>query len=235
MQEQPMVSDGAEAMAVTSQIAFYNELQHESPEQFALFMDSSRLVEYKPGEVVVNKQDKSKVFYALLRGSVDVFSSETRSELAISQLSSGQLFGFLAVLNGENRTATLAASAPDGAKVLATDFSMAGDLLDFSKVTLQSKLMLYRNAVNNTRWKLEVYKNTTNDPTLAQELSLYGLFQGEKGSVEELKFLAEQSLDLASLLESWNDVVEPNISVPAPAAIQEGSKLNKVMSMFKKR
>ncbi len=231
MQESPLrSSDGLVQATVTSQIAFFNELQHESREQFDLLMRHSRLLDYAPGEIIINRSDQEPCFYALIRGSVDVFSSESPSTMAISQLSSGQLFGFLAVLNQDKRSATLTASSPEGAKVLVTDFSIAGELFDFSKVALATKLMLFRNAVNNTRWKLEVYKNSTNDPTLAQELSLFGLFAGKKGAQEELTFLAAQCRELAALLDCWNDVAEPMIAVTGAGA----SPLNKVISMFKK-
>lgn len=233
MKEQALTSlNELEQLQVTSQIAFFNELQHESFDQFEFLMQNSKLQEYSSGEVILAKLDKSPFFYSLLRGTVDVFSTDKPGPFAVGQLTAGQLFGFLAVLNDQERTATLAASQPEGCKVLATDFSSAGELHDFSRVHLNTKLRLYRNAVNNTRWKLEVYKNATKDLTLTQELSLFGLFEGEKGSPDELDFLSNQCQELASLLDCWNDVAEPTIEIPES---NSDTPFTKVMSLFKKK
>ncbi|CAA0090545.1 Uncharacterised protein [BD1-7 clade bacterium] len=223
--------DPEKLQRLTAPIAFWTDLRVDDQLQFQLLMESSQLVELTPGEILGRKGARSSQIFSLVRGSLDVFPEIMPGDRALSQLSPGQIIGALGVLNDEPRTATLAASTIEGAQVIATDLAIAGRLVDFSKVNLNTKIRLYRNVVNNTRWKLEVYKNSTNDLTLKQELSLFKPFAGDRNSKEELEFLAEQCEGLGILLDCWNVAVEPTIAI---TPVKAESAIGKVFGMFKK-
>lgn len=200
-----------------AQIPFFADLAGHAATEYDLLLKSSKIYSLDPGEVLVTKGTKSPLFYVLLKGQLDVFGEEEPGEAALSQLGSGQVIGALGALNNDERTATLASSRDEESSVLAIDYSNFGALDDFSKISMMTKIRLYRSVVNNTRFKLETYKKMSDDPTLAQELSLYPPFSGERDSLAELKSLAEAAQGLACLLDSWNEVADPNIELPAMA------------------
>lgn len=196
------------------QIPFFTDLQVTDQQQYDLIISHTQVHEMDPGEMILQKGTVDKYFYSLIRGSVDVFADIKPGKKAISQLSSGQVLGALGIINNEPRTATLAASNDEGATLIVTDFSILGDIDDFSQINLTTKLRFFNNVVNNIRFKLEQYKKDTSDPTLAQELKLLKPFSGEKNSVQELEHLAEHASYLGCLLDSWNDAMEPEIVLP---------------------
>lgn len=220
------------AMTLIHQVAFFKDLFTANPDDYYSLIHHSRIIDFAANEVISIKAEQDSCFYGLIKGSVDVFKDESVTPLAISQLSCGQLFGALSVLNSQPRTATLAASSPSGATVIVTDYSYAGKAEDFSCISLLAKIKLFRNVVNNIKWKLQVYKNQTDDPTLAQELTLFPPFIGAKDTLEELRYLVTQCQDLTDLLAAWNDVIDPDV----PIILADDTKtLKRVFSFLKKK
>ena len=223
-----------EVQRLVSQVPFFNDLRETDKEQFERIMQETEVQIFEPGEIILRKASQDKIFYSLIKGKVDVFPDYEPSEKAISQLSSGQILGALGIINDEVRTATLAASNDEGATLIATDFSMMGELNDFSHLSMGTKISFYNNVVNNIRWKLEVYKKNTSDPTLAQELQLLTPYEGKKGLYSELEHLAEHAEMLGSLLDCWNDAAEPEIELP-PRMTSNGDKKGMFASLFKRK
>ena len=134
----------------------------------------------------------------------------------------GQVFGALSIINDQPRTATLAAPGDATSTVFATDFSVFGELEDFSVVKLNTKASLLRIVINNTRWKLEVNRMNEPDHALAGKLDKFEKYSGLKNTEGELNFLADQAFLLGQLLDEWNHQTKPTIEVkPAPKPPKE--------------
>lgn len=196
--------DQAIADSLLNQIPFFTDLAMQDNQQYKLLLEHSSLVELKNKERIIEKGATDTRFYFLLKGILDVYPDQDCREMPISQLSAGQVVGALSIINNQPRNASLA-SSKQGATLFATDFKIFGKLEDFSQVKLETKLSLLRNVVNNTRWKLEVYKMNEPDHPLAKKLDGMASFTGDKNSVTELLFLAELSKQLGALLTEWNN------------------------------
>ncbi len=220
-----------EVSALLSQIPFFSDLALHSHQQYELLLKHSSLIQLTANETIIEKGAIDNKFYFLLKGKLDVFPDKDCNEPAISQLSAGQVLGALAIINNQPRTASLAA-AKQGATLIATDFTIFGALEDFSQVTLETKLSLLRIVVNNARWKLEVYKMNEPDHPLVGKIDKITNFQGDKISIAELKFLANQAKELGSMLEQWN---ESQLTGASPKAQKKGgifSVLHSIRSSF---
>lgn len=209
-----------------SQIPFFNDLSLHDNQQYELLLSHSTMIELDPGEQIIRKGTIDKTFYFLLKGLLDVFPDDSIKGKAINQLSPGQVFGAVAIINEQPRTASLAASKESGATLFATDFSIFGALEDFSNIRLETKLSFLRIVVNNTRWKLEVYKMNDPEHPLASKLDSIHRYLGTKSTIEELRSLAIQSKDLGDLLHEWN------ASMQNPKTAKAGSAKNKLFSML---
>jgi len=209
--------DSASIPTLLGQIPFFKDLMVDDNPQFQLLLKYSSIIELDPAEVIVKKGDIDKTFYFLLKGQLEVFAEEERGNKAIGQLSEGQVFGALSIINDQPRTATLAAPGDAKATIFATDFSIFGELEDFSQVKLNTKASLLRIVINNTRWKLEINRMNEPDHPLVRKLDNLAVFDGLKNTEGELNFLAEQAFVLGQLLDDWNLQTKPTIEVlPAP-------------------
>lgn len=191
-----------------SGIPFYKDLMLENSEQTDALIRFSRVFEPAPGEVVLRKGERADTFYFLLKGQLVVYPDGDLARPAVNYLSAGQVFGALSLLCRSPRTATIVAD-PKVSKVMlfGTDFAPFGDLLNFTRIKLATKLGLWRMVAHNTRWKLEVYRMEYPKHPLAQELRQVEIFRGEKNSVEELQSLDRQIWQLTDILLQWNEVL----------------------------
>lgn len=215
-----------------NQIPFFNDLSVQDHQQFELLLQHSNIVELDPGEVLMKKGNIDQNFYFLLKGNLDVFAEENPGEKAIGQLAEGQVLGALSIINEQPRTATLAASTTDKSTLFCTDFSIFGELDDFSQIKLSTKLSLLRIVINNTRFKLEINRMNEPDHDLAKKLENVEKYEGDKGTVAEIEALAEQAFFLGQLLDLWNNVTIPTISIPEKIEKKEKKSL---MGFFKKK
>ncbi|MFP5431066.1 MAG: cyclic nucleotide-binding domain-containing protein [Gammaproteobacteria bacterium] len=194
--------------SLLSGIPFYKDLMFNDPEQMKVLLKHSQLYEPDPGEVVIEKGGMDKTFYFLLSGQLAVFPDGKKKKEAQIYLSSGQILGALALLCNAPRTATLVADPKSGrVQLFGADFTPFGALTDFSKITLSTKLVLWRLVMNNTKWKLGVFKMQNPDHPVAQALQKVEVFSGEKNSVEELQSLDRQIHQLTDLMQQWNDTM----------------------------
>jgi len=191
-----------------SGIPFYKDLVLEDKLQTGILMRYSHVFEPAPGEVIIHKGAKENTFYFLLKGQLIVYPDGDLTRPAVNYLSAGQVFGALSLLCKSPRTATLVADPKFSKTMLfGTDFTPFGDLLDFKKIKLSTKLALWRMVVHNTRWKLEVYRMEYPDHALALELRQVEIFRGEKNTAEELQSLDRQVWQLTDILLQWNEVL----------------------------
>lgn len=187
-------------------IPFYRQVRLEAPSQCNLLMRYSRLVEYRAGEVVVAAAHTDAWLFCLLKGRLAVYAGKLPLNVQrVNTIGSGEVFGDVAALLEHPRSATVIVDTVcKHALVFCTDFSVFGALQDFTTVTLNTKLLYYRNTTRNLRWKLEVYRASY--PECSESLNHYNipLFAGLADTVEELLSLHQQACDLARLLLHWN-------------------------------
>jgi CRP/FNR family cyclic AMP-dependent transcriptional regulator len=187
-------------------IPFYKTVKQQDLWQFELLLQHSRIVNFASGEVVLKCGEVDSWLYFLLKGQLAVYvDDDIAGAEAVNYITPGEVFGDLAMLVGEQRTATLVADANcRQIMAFATDFAVFGALDDFRTIKLQTKLIYYRNTVHSLRWKLEVYRMKYPTFQLANDHHKVKLYKGRSGSPEELYSLHEQAVQLARLLVSWN-------------------------------
>lgn len=191
-----------------ARIPFFRELRHNSPDQWALLAQACCVLQLAPGEVIMRRGQQGTWVYFLLRGNLLVFQDEPVGE-ALAEITPGELFGDLALVGDSARKATVAAPASRGATALSCDLRTFGDLRDFSRISLPTKLGFYRTVLHSIRWRLERYRGAAPDHPLVRELLRAPAFTGERESVAELDYLVGQARLMASLLERWNDSGSP--------------------------
>lgn len=191
-----------------SGIPFFKDLMLESREQTDTLLRYSRIFEPAAGEVVVRKGDRADTFYFLLKGQLVVYPDGDLARPAVNYLSAGQVFGALSLLCKTPRTATIVAD-PKVSKVMlfGTDFAPFGDLTNFTRIKLPTKLAFWRMVAHNTRWKLEVYRMEYPDHPLSKELRQIEIFRGDKNTVDELQSLDRQIWQLTDLMLQWNETL----------------------------
>jgi CRP-like cAMP-binding protein len=142
--------------------------------------------------------------YFLIKGKLVVYRDEPDPAEALNAITPGELFGDLALLSDRERKATVAAPADRGALLFACDFQVFGELDDFSRVTLPTKLLFYRTVVHSIRWRLEVGRMEQPQHPLVSELLRIPVYARSRDTLEELQALDYQAQRLALLLERWN-------------------------------
>lgn len=192
-------------------IPFYRSVKNLDEYQYELLMRYSRVIEYQPGEVVLEQGRKDEWLYFLLKGQLQVVSekpvgaSEHRDNVVVNYITPGEVFGDLAVLLDHERTATVTADANcKRIVVFGTDFRVFGELRDVQPITIATKLIYYRNMVHNLRWKLDVYRVSYPEKSFASDHRKIKLYTGPKDTMEELVSLDHQARELARLLVLWN-------------------------------
>lgn len=190
-------------------IPFFKELQEQAPDQLEVLLGYSCIVELGPGETIMRRGDRGSWLYFLIKGRLSVFlDAADEHSKPLNSITPGELFGDLALICNHERKATVAAERSEKKALLfATDFKPFGELMDFSKIGMDTKLVFYRTMVNSIRWRLEVNRIDNPDHPLATELRQTPRFTGEKGGTEELAALHEQAQFLASILDRWNSEI----------------------------
>lgn len=192
-------------------IPFYRAVKSLDQYQYDLLMRYSRVIEYQPGEVVLEKGRRDEWLYFLLKGQLEVLSGkhldkgDVSESVVVNYITPGEVFGDLAVLLDHERTATVVAdSNSKRIVVFGTDFRVFGELEDVRPIALATKLIYYRNMVHNLRWKLEVYRISYPEKSFASDHRKVKLFTGQRDSMAELISLDKQARALANLIVLWN-------------------------------
>ena len=201
-------------------IPFYKAVKQADRFQYEILMSHSKIIEFESGEVVLEKGQKDEWLYFLLKGQLEVLVGDGNCpDTVANYITPGEVFGDLSVLLDHIRTATVIAD-PNSKKVLVfgTDFKIFGELDNFRPITLNTKLIYYRNMVHNLRWKLEVYRVTYPDEEFASDHRKVKLYSGKKDCLDELVSLDDQAHQLALMLIHWNAELG-RIGVSPPAKI----------------
>lgn len=109
----------------------------------------ARLV-YSQGDNIVNQGDIADRFYIISKGTVDVIhENKDGSETVIAQLTNGQYFGEIGLLNQSKRIATVRA-VDDIVEVMALDREAFSNLMSVSEVSKQDVNRIMRQRVEET-------------------------------------------------------------------------------------
>lgn len=187
-------------------IPFYKTVKQHDAWQFEVLLQHSRVVSFAPGETVLKCGETDSWLYFLLKGQLAVYVDDNIPHAkAVNYITPGEVFGDLAMLVDEQRTATVVADS-NSRRIMAfgTDFTVFGALNDFRVIKLQTKLAYYRNTVHSLRWKLEVYRMKYPSYELANHHRGIKLYSGQGDTYEELYSLHSQAVQLAQLLVHWN-------------------------------
>ena len=206
MDVQPLVRYPQESLdKLLCSIPFYRTVKQQDQWQYDVLMRNSRVIEYQPGEVILEKGQKDQWLFFLLKGQLEVVVGDDGEGRVVNYITPGEVFGDLAVLFDHIRTATVLSSS-NSKKILVfgTNFSVFGDLHDTRVISLDTKLVYYRNMVHNLRWKLEVYRVANPNNIISSEHHRVKLYTGPKNTLEELDSLDSQARSLARLLVKWN-------------------------------
>lgn len=187
-------------------ITFFKEVIDAEPDQFDLLMESSRIVEVDPDEIIIHKGDKDSFLYFLLKGRLSVLpNDQSPMEESLNDVNPGELFGAMAMVTGQERSATIKAHPSSKENLLfAVDFNHFKDINDFSQFTMATKISFYRLVVHNIRWTLETNKMKEPSHPLVTKMRQLTLFRGDRGTMEELESLHTQANELAAILSEWN-------------------------------
>lgn len=187
-------------------ITFFKEVIDSEPEQFERLMESSRIVEADPDEIVIHRGDKDPYLYFLLKGRLIVLPrDDADNSEALNEINPGELFGAMAMVTGQERSATIKVHHSSKSNLLfAVDFNHFKDISDFSEFSMATKVSFYRLIVHNIRWTLETNKMKEPNHPLVTKMRQLTLFRGERGSLEELQSLHQQANELADILSEWN-------------------------------
>ncbi len=194
--------------SMVSSISLYRQIKHEDPEQFDLLMQYSQIVEIAPQESIIESDQIDTWLYFLFKGQLAVYSGEPIGK-KVNTISPGQMFGDMAVLMHQPRSATVKIEEDCKlATVLRTDFSIFGEPEEVQNVSLPTKLLFYRAMVHNLRWRVESYRSDYPSVTSIEGLSGVTLYTGAKDTMDELLNLDVQAQQLSAILEQWNEVLE---------------------------
>ena len=188
-------------------IPFYKAVRAQDEEQYETLMTYSRIIEYRPGELLLEQGSEDRWLYFLLKGQLVVLvnADEDKQGEVVNYITPGEVFGDMAFFVKQKRTATVMAD-PNCIRVLVfgTDITCFGELTYFRRINLNTKLTYYRNVVHNLRWKLEMYRMQHPQESFASEHRKIKLYSGSKDTVEELVSLHDQAVALSHLLVQWN-------------------------------
>ncbi len=187
-------------------IPFFKQIQQEDEQQLQTLVAFSRVSVLEAGQTFINFGSQDQWLYFLLRGELEVsYSTDNAKAVRINKINAGEVFGEIALLLNQPRSADIFVSDQcRHAMIFGLDYNAFGRLMDFSLISLATKLAFYRNVVHNLRWKLELYRNQHPDNPLASKHRQIKLVSTPKGGEDELQALHEQAVALAKLLVEWN-------------------------------
>lgn len=187
---------------IVNGVTFFKELIQTDPSQFELLMSVTRFVTADQNEIILHRGEDANVLYFLLKGQLAVLANDDTGTV-INEINPGEMFGVMAMVLNFKRSASIKVNGRT-ALLAGIDFQHFSDMNDFSLFSLKTKISFFRMLTNNIRWNLERNKMQNPDHPLIARLRTLPLFSGEKGTLDELRFLHHQAHESAELLCTWN-------------------------------
>ncbi len=97
-------------------------------------LDGGVVKSYAPGEVIVTEGETGDSFFFIKDGRVEVTTAKGAERLTLATLSAGDVFGEVAVITAQPRTATVTAAAPS-TLVMFQRRKVSRVLMDYPEVT----------------------------------------------------------------------------------------------------
>ncbi len=190
-------------LPIVQSIPFYSSVATADENQFKVLIQHSRLFLAKPGETVIRKGDFDAWCYYVLKGHLEVLSPEN-DQTVVAQISSGDLFGALAMLNDMERNATVKVADGQQSLLLGLDFAPFGDLEDFEDITLETKIFYYHEVYSRIRMRIEQYIEQYPGNPVAEHNNINECYAGEKHGMDELNYYYNRCIELTEWLTLWN-------------------------------
>jgi len=191
-------------LPIVQSIPFYSSVSMADEEQFKLLIQHTRLFLAKPNEIVIRKGDFDAWCYYILKGQLEVLSPNDEEEKIVAYLTSGDLFGALAMLNDMERNATVRVSEGHQALLLGLDFAPFGDLDDFEDITVETKIFYYHEVYSRLRMRIEQYIEEFPGSEVCDLYDISESYSGKKHGMEELEYYYQRCVDLSNWLTEWN-------------------------------
>ena len=106
---------------------------------------------YNPGETLFEQGDKSKDIYFIFQGSISIYQTIDENQQKIATLKEGEVFGEMAYLLGEKRTATAAAETESILLVIIPD--IFEELLQANYTFSRNLIQLLSNRLRQTQFR----------------------------------------------------------------------------------
>jgi hypothetical protein len=193
--------------ALLSAIPFYKVIKKQNVQQFNVLMSFSRIINFTSGEKIISKGALDTWSYFIVKGQLIVsLPSDNGKGHHVNYITPGEVLGDLSVYLQTPRTADVHVDENCREAILfGTDFGLFGDLTNYNRVSLATKLEYYRHATHSVRWKLEMYRSKYRSHPLAEQHRRVTLYVGVKDGEKELRALFTQVVELSKLLLKWNE------------------------------
>jgi len=147
---------------------FFKEIAECDPQQMRAMVKKSRLYALKPGETFLRRGEQDTWLYFLMRGELLVCDPEDHTRV-IGVLISGEVFGEISVITSDPRNMDIV--VPDHVReviVFATNFAQLALPGNGGGMSLDTKLILYRQIAQILRWRIELYRHWFPDAELVK-------------------------------------------------------------------
>ncbi|MCW8884598.1 MAG: cyclic nucleotide-binding domain-containing protein [Motiliproteus sp.] len=195
---------------ILQKIPFYRDVYERDSTQLQLLLKHSKIIYLDPGEVIIHKGEIDFWIYSVVKGLLKVSPDQsTAPDHIIDHIPPGEMFGELAVVLEAPRNATVVGDENSKQTILfGSDFSPFGELEDFTRVGLHTKLIFYRRALRVTQKRLTCYHIDYPDFLLQEPTEEIEPFSGKQDSTEQLVYLHQQMTAMAQQLREWNRYLE---------------------------
>ncbi len=199
---------------ILQRIPFYRDVYERNCGQLQFLLKHSKIIYLDPGETIINKGEIDFWIYSVVKGMLRVTPDQTDNpDNIVDYIGPGEMFGELAVILEAPRNATVTANENSKQIILfGTDFSPFGELDDFSRVALHTKLIFYKRALRVTYKRLFCYQIDHPEHDFTHRSLAPDIYSGKPETLEELEFYYHQSMSLAGILQQWNQTLESQMN-----------------------
>ena len=188
-----------------ARLHFFKEVGSNDRQQLSALVDQSRLISAKPGETLLKAGERDTWLYFLMRGELQVCAPGQKGS-PLGKLIAGEVFGDISVItNSARQTDIIVPENGRMVSVLALDFSLMADMQDHSRVSCETKLIIYRQIAHMLRWRSDLYRIKFPKNSLAHRPYKMMSSPGNQNPQSELLVLRAYAEYLANRLQNLNE------------------------------